>query len=128
MFKPEIFLESKEMLEFTMEHYKDRPLEWCEIIAASRASIQDKAEALLEISQLYPANEFFDPKRMADAAFAAIEETRNIPVGSVFLLSSNWRDNDDWNYEYGTTDLPFARFEQALNYIKRISLMTTGSV
>jgi len=108
----EKFIESKEMLEFLIEWYKNEPLRWCDIIAASRASIEDKAKALLEISKEFPPDEYWNPQKMADEAFAAIEETRKNPNGSVFMLSEYWR-SDDWNKIYREYQTPFATFEQA---------------
>ena len=116
--EPQKFLESQEMLDYINEYYKDRPLVWCDIIAASRASLEDKAAALTELSEHCPADEFHDPEQMARDASTALEETRNPPPGSVFMLREYWRDSDSWNENYGKGSTPFASFEQARKYIQ----------
>ena len=115
---PNKFMESQEMRDFINKHYKDEPLVWCRIIAASRASLEDKAAALLELAEHCQADKFYDPKKMAAEVYVALEETKNIPTGSVFMLGEYWRDSDDWNENYGENQTPFATFEQALSYIK----------
>lgn len=111
------FVESEEMLEYLRKQYNDTPLEWCDIIVASRAAIKDKADALMEIAKFTTPEEFCNPQKMSEDALAAIEETQKVPSGSVFMLGEYWRDSDDWNENYGESQTPYATFDQACKYI-----------
>ncbi len=114
----EKFIESQEMLDFLAEQLKARPMQWCEIIAASRAPIEDKANALLELEKEFPPDEHWNPRKLAEEALSALTETRGKPEGSVFILSEFWCDSDDGNENYGQAQTPYSTFEQALLYIQ----------
>ena len=122
------FLESEEIREYiqTSEANPDMWV-WLDMIAQSRASLADKAEALKEISEKYTfddSDNFYNPHIMAKQAFFALEETKRTPKGSVFILTECYIDEDVWDNDKFFGDFvkesatPFTMFEKAVAYIE----------
>ena len=123
------FLEADEMREHLQNpEIKVTVQQWCSLIAQSRASLANKAVTLRAIAEKYPLDyekNFKSPRVLSEQAFRALEETKHIPQGSVFLLTECWIDEDiAWNFDEFFGDLvkrcatPFATFEKAMAYIE----------
>jgi len=112
------FVESKSVREhmkgylsqekFSLSHYL------CSIICHARASLEEKATALDKIAKLLPPVEgdtLLPPQGLADAARRALDETTNVPPGSVFQLTRFNRSKVHDDYEDGKDDYWMCEFD-----------------
>ena len=121
------FIETEDMAECFCTHYSDiskHIYPWCKTITSSRASLQDKIDALNVIAKhsttIVDEEDFFfyNPKILIEAAQAALTETQNKPLGSIFILGE-YRRKDDWNKTCKEYHTPCLSFEQATNILKK---------
>ena len=128
------FFESAEMVEHLRNHFDTYSLIWkvTRIIAGSRASFEDKLDALRVIRDKvaeYENNtgkifqvrvsgrvDIAELDKLINAGeFALNEITENIPVGTVFLLGSYFLNKiDDATFDWDLS-VPFMTFESAKN-------------
>jgi hypothetical protein len=119
------FIESEEMKNYLRGIKSVSLFDYCEIIVRSRADLERKAAALREIARIAHGDQELDKLEeddragnMAEAGFAALEETRNASAGTVFLLREQFRKR---RYSWFWDDVkeettPFSSFEAARNH------------
>jgi len=112
------FIESPEIADYLLNTEPLRLFEYCDIIAGARASLEEKAAALRRVSLKCEPDEYCDPGKMAESALAALDETRNGPPGTVFLLTELFRRGRRSYRTGGERTTLFTSFDAALNSLR----------